>query len=211
MLKPLQVSFIEEPGHWERGGGLADKLTETKSCLTGARCFSLPDLQEVVLDAEGQQGKKKSCLGLSLPEETRRRRPLGCTRRPFKEVNYVWSHLPRENVLLFDLVHGMKTEALLGQTHGEEKLKGGCGLPPEFCGRYGSPLHFTGQYLQDVLVSVNTAAHTRGSFRRGLGMELCGMKSVVGSNGATQSRACDNNLSRETTSPPTHTFTPSHP
>lgn len=186
------------------GGGLADKLTETKSCLTGPRCFSLPDLQEVILDAEGQQD-------LSLPEETRHRGPLGCTRRSFKEVNYVWSHLQRENVLLFDLMHGMKTEALLSHTHGKEKLKGGCVLPPEFCGRYGSPLHFTGQYLQDVLVSVNTAAHTRGSFRRGLGIELCGMKSVVGSNGATQSRACDNNLSRETTSPPTHTFTPSHP
>lgn len=39
-------------------------------------------------------------------------------------------------------------------------------------GRYGFPLHFTGQYLLDALASVNTAVHTQCSFRQSLGIEF---------------------------------------
>lgn len=34
------------------------------------------------------------------------------------------------------------------------------------CRRYGFSLHFTGQYLLDVLVSVNTAVHTQRLFQQ---------------------------------------------
>lgn len=36
---------------------------------------------------------------------------------------------------------------------------------------FGFSLHFTGQYLLDVLASVNTAVRTRRSFRQSLGTE----------------------------------------
>lgn len=123
MLKPLQVSFIEEPGRW--GGGAADKLTETKSCLTGPRCFSLPDLQEAVLDAEGQRDKKKSASASACLRRLDTADLWDARDVPLRKSIMYGLILPRENVLLFDLMHGMKTEALLSHTHGKEKLKGG--------------------------------------------------------------------------------------
>lgn len=39
------------------------------------------------------------------------------------------------------------------------------------CRHFGFSLHFTGQYLLDVLASVNTAARTQRSFQQSLGTE----------------------------------------